>query len=51
MRSYAGNVFITIIGIYSGDSNLDWFINISGLYGVGRFYNTGVSGCDGGKGG
>ena len=51
MYSYTGNVFITITGICSGDSNLDQFINAGGLCGVSRFCNTDISGCDGGKGG
>ena len=51
MRSYTGNVLITITGICSGDSNLDQFIDAGGLYSVGRFCDTGVSGCDGSRGG
>ena len=35
----------------SGDGNLDRFIDAGGLCGVGRFCDTGVSGCDGGRGG
>ena len=46
-----GNVFIIITGIYSSDNNLDQFINAGGLYNIGRFYNTGVSGCNSSKGG
>ena len=51
MCSCVGNVLVTITDICSGDSNLDWFIDAGGLYSVGRFYNTGVSNCDGGRGG
>ena len=51
MCSYAGNVLVTIAGICSGNSNLDWFINAGGLCSVGRFCDTGISGCDGGRGG
>ena len=43
--------FITITGIYSGDGNLDWFINTSRLYGVSRFCNIGVSSYNSGRGG
>ena len=51
MYSCASNVLITLTGIYSGNSNLDWFIDAGGLYSIGRFYNTGVFGCDGSRGG
>ena len=51
MRGYVGNVYIIITGIYSGDGNLNWFIDAGGLYGIGRFYNVGVFGCNGGRGG
>ena len=49
--SYIGNVFITLVGIYSGDGNLDWFIDVGGLCGIDIFCDTGVSSCDGGRGG
>ena len=49
MRSCAGNVYVTIAGIYSGNSNFNWFINAGGLYGVGRFCDTSVFNCNGGK--
>ena len=51
LRGYVGNIFITIIGICSGDGNLDWFININRLCGVSRFCDTGVSGYNNSKGG
>ena len=51
MYNYIGNVFVIVTGIYSGNGDLDWFINAGRLYNIGRFYNTGISGCDGGKGG
>ena len=51
MYNYTGNILITIAGIYSGNSNLDWFIDAGGLYGVDKFYNTDISSCDGGRGG
>ena len=51
MCGYIGNIYITITGICSGDSNLDQFIDAGGLYNISKFCNTGVSGCDGGRGG
>ena len=51
LYNYTGNVLITIVGTYSGNSNLDRFVNVGRLYGVSRFYNAGVFGRDSGKGG
>jgi hypothetical protein len=46
-----GNVLVIITSIYSGDGNLDQFIDVGGLCDVGRFCNAGVFGCNGGRGG
>ena len=51
LYSYIGNILVTIAGIYNGNGNLNQFINAGRLCGVGRFYNIGIFGCNGGRGG
>ena len=50
MRSSVGR-FYNVTGSYSGNGNLDRFIDASRLYSIGRFCSTGVFGCNGGRGG
>ena len=49
LYNYTGNILIAFTGIYSGNGNLDWFINAGRLYSVDKFYNTGVFSYNGGK--
>ena len=47
----AGDIYIIITGSYNGGGNLDRFVNVGGLYSVGRFYSIGVFNYNSSRGG
>ena len=47
----AGNIHIIIAGSYSSNSSLDRFVDIGGLYSIGKFYSIGVFNYNSSRGG